>query len=1044
MHEESDLGWDPAVAGIMVRLRGNPAHIGRTTGEVKTTGSYLSAHIDFGPNDRSWKRVAILEPVEDHVGPIEQIASGRFGGPADLNRLLTFHKVKGDLTNVFYSMEATRAEFMAHQFKPVLRFVESPVGRLLLADEVGLGKTIESMYIWKELQAREGARRLLVVCPAMLREKWQRDLQNLFNIFTEVETATGLLNRLRRARDRDLSHTFACVAGIQSLRPPRDYKDRDGARAELAQFLDDTPVSDQFAPFDLVIIDEAHDLRNPSTSNNLLGRLLRDSARHLLLLTATPIQLGNENLFQLLKLVDEERFSHEMIFDEIIQANAPIVRLMRQAWRRPPDLEAICRDAQAARSHSAFRADPVIARVEERVANTSELSAPDQVEIARMIESRSLLDQYMCRSRKREVFKDRVVRSATVLPVRFSEPEDRVYKAISAHIKRKLGDGPTGWQFPLITLQRQMASSLPAAVAAYSSSEDLGDVLREYAWEDLLPSDLKLFEENSDSQPLRAVLPDIPVSVATLEQADQKYRELLRFLRETLTHNSREKTIVFAFFRKTLEYLHRRLKADGVDSTLLMGGMKDPNSIIDRFSKPDGPSVLLSSEVGSEGLDLQFCRCLVNYDLPWNPMKVEQRIGRLDRIGQKAERITILNLVVESTIEDRVLSRLYERIDLFKQSIGDLEEILGQRTDSLFSGLIDPRLTEEERLQRVEEAALAIENARKEQERLERDAANLYGLSDYINHRINESREQRRWLGSDDLFAYVTDFFALQYPGTVIDTNDEETGRAVIQLSLDAQKELADHIRRTSPPVRTVLHETSRAVAVSFDPTIRIPSGVESVTVSHPLIRWIQEVHDREGKRLHPISAVSVSTETEEVEAGDFAFVVQLWRLSGVRQEKVLQYRAQRLADGYFLDSTQSERLVQDAARIGSGIRNVEELLGDPLVVMAAARACDDALTNTYAEKLDDFLAENEARCTQQEESVRRFALRKIGDIDARISRLESEGKPRTVPAERGKIQKLEIQLDTQIRNIERQRIVDDERKVLAAGVIRILKQDSE
>ena len=116
-----------------------------------------------------------------------------------------------------------------------------------------------------------------------------------------------------------------------------------------------------------------------------------------------------------------------------------------------------------------------------------------------------------------------------------------------------------------------------------------------------------------------------------------------------------------------------------------MGNQKD--EIIEQFRDAGGPSVLLSSEVGSEGIDLQFCRFVVNYDLPWNPMRVEQRIGRLDRLGQKAERISIINLAVTNTVEDRILMRIYERINVFRESIGDLEEILGETTEQLMLSL---------------------------------------------------------------------------------------------------------------------------------------------------------------------------------------------------------------------------------------------------------------------------------------------------------------------------------------------------------------------
>src|SRR5262249_35154990 len=131
--------------------------------------------------------------------PIETLERGQLGTPVDLRRLLTFHKVRGQLTNVLYSMETSNTDFYPHQFKPVLKFLDSADGRLLIADEVGLGKTIEAMYVWKELEAREHARRLLVVCPAMLQEKWRSDLRQRFNVQAEVLNARTVKQRLEES-----------------------------------------------------------------------------------------------------------------------------------------------------------------------------------------------------------------------------------------------------------------------------------------------------------------------------------------------------------------------------------------------------------------------------------------------------------------------------------------------------------------------------------------------------------------------------------------------------------------------------------------------------------------------------------------------------------------------------------------------------------------------------------------------------------------------------------------------------------------------------
>src|SRR5262249_12558171 len=139
--------------------------------------------------------------------------------------------------NVYYSMEASKTKFFAHQFRPVLKFIESPIGRILIADEVGLGKTIESVYIWKELQARQDARRLLVVCPAMLRDKWRGDLKKRFNIVGTKVSATDLLETIRDFAERGLNDSFVAIASLESLRTPVDFDDETNVspRAQLGR-----------------------------------------------------------------------------------------------------------------------------------------------------------------------------------------------------------------------------------------------------------------------------------------------------------------------------------------------------------------------------------------------------------------------------------------------------------------------------------------------------------------------------------------------------------------------------------------------------------------------------------------------------------------------------------------------------------------------------------------------------------------------------------------------------------------------------------------
>ncbi|MER3478747.1 MAG: DNA/RNA helicase, superfamily II, SNF2 family protein, partial [Leptolyngbya sp. ERB_1_2] len=185
----SENTWNPNIPGQEVRVKANPGKRGITTGRTLPSETQLLVQVQFGANEKSYKPYQLLERCGQPEGLSDLLEQKKFSGADDLRKILTFEKVKGQLTNIFYSMESSNTDFYPHQFKPVLKFLESPVGRLLVADEVGLGKTIEAMYVWKELQARADARRLLIICPAVLREKWRDDLQQRFNIVARLTSA---------------------------------------------------------------------------------------------------------------------------------------------------------------------------------------------------------------------------------------------------------------------------------------------------------------------------------------------------------------------------------------------------------------------------------------------------------------------------------------------------------------------------------------------------------------------------------------------------------------------------------------------------------------------------------------------------------------------------------------------------------------------------------------------------------------------------------------------------------------------------------------
>ena len=279
--------------------------------------------------------------------------------------------------------------------------------------------------------------------------------------------------------------------------------------------------------------------------------------------------------------------------------------------------------------------------------------------------------------------------------------------------------------------------------------------------------------------------------------------------------NPDEKIVVFAFFRGTLAYLQRRLEADGVRCACIYGGMgvRSTNdgemdaktAEIARFAEKNGPSVLLSSEVGSEGIDLQFARMVFNYDLPWNPMRVEQRIGRIDRMGQNADRITIGHFVTVGTVDDKIINRLYQRINVFRESIGDLDEIFGERIQNVILEYFRENLTPEEAELRIEQNALAIENTKLETERLEKEAPGLAGHAEYILRSIRQSHAAGHYIRPEDLRRYVTDFLHERFPGSSVEYQAGSADIVRILPSPSARDALGNFIEKERPARQTRL-----------------------------------------------------------------------------------------------------------------------------------------------------------------------------------------------------------------------------------------------
>lgn len=1023
---------DFSTPNIRVRVIYDASKVGLTTGRTRRFAGREHALIQFASGEIEPYPVGQLELAPENETRASAIQKGRFSGPDALQRALLTEKIRGRLTDIFYAMGSGQADFLPHQFKPALKFVSSTVGRILIADEVGLGKTIEAIYIWRELQARIGARRLLVVCPAVLRTKWQSELRDRFSIDATIVNAHTLLDWSNDAL-RDPNKSFVAIAGLESIRARRPKADEPQtsrfAKDQLAALLAENEAGSEFALFDLVVIDEAHYMRNPETANHHTGSLLTGASSHLALLTATPIQIGSENLYHLLNLVDPERFSSLEVFDLILDANRPLTQALNAVLRNPPSLDMF-RSALADLRQSRFFRDDVI--LEEFAHDPKVLEThTDRVRVARALESRSLMGDLLTRTRKRDVLQNRVIRNPAVISVKLSEEETELYNGVTQRLRARAYHSDNAQTFALIARQRQLASSIPAALEGWKEKETLVEILQE---------DLGHIMDDDDID-LASVTFDELVTRHDFEANDSKYEKFSAFLKERLAQDSSEKIVVFSFYRGTIRYLERRLRAEGVPIAVILGGMGEAKQDeLARFADPNGARILLSSEVGSEGIDLQFSRVVVNYDLPWNPMRVEQRIGRIDRLGQKADRIQVVSFVLADTIEEVMLERLYNRIRVFEESIGDLEEILGPSLDELVLEYFRNGLSDEEMARRLDQNALAAERSRRDLETLEEEAPELVGHTDFVLSNIQQSRDAGRWIRPEDVLSFITDFLMERYPGSSIENDPVRPGIYKISLTPEARAALSIYIENQRPSRATRLHIPGATVQAVFDIKLQAAARPrpEIIDITHPLLLWVRSEIERIGRKFEPVAALEISSEEAGLPPDLYIFATDLWRFEGLRKDIRLCHMVMSATSEEFVSANDAERLIDAVARLGKRT-DLQQYGISSEDLMEAYSRCEDELLDDFFKEQHLFRQENRQRIKQALLVIEERGRKKLTQLRERLDnqrRSNDEKRRRAAPMTEGLIKRAEADLEQRRARILANENPQTTNRPVAGGII--------
>ncbi|MDF2535065.1 MAG: ATP-dependent helicase [Bacillales bacterium] len=456
---------------------------------------------------------------------------------------LAIQSAKSTLVPEFHGLKVkeylANFEPLEHQLQTAQEVIEKMSGKAILADEVGLGKTIEAGLILKEYMIRGLVKKVLILVPASLASQWSQELIEKFHIPAVIYKKKASWN------------SYNVV--ISSI----DMAKRAENKEKLLQ-----------EEFDLIIIDEAHKLKNKKTKNYELVQQLHK--KYCLLLTATPIQNKLEEIFYLISLLKPGHLGNYENF----------MNRFSTAKRSLPD---------------------------------------DQI-------LKELISKVMVRNRRENTGVEWTKRNVETIFIEMSQTERNLYEAVSK-------------------FRNDFMSTLILQREACSSREAVYYTLKNCGHEELIPF---------------------------VEQVDQnsKAEKALE-----LVQKIDDKVLIFTEYRATQLYLQWYFKIHGITSVPFRGGFKRSKKDWMQMLFKDKAQVMIATEAGGEGLNLQFCHNIINFDLPWNPMRLEQRIGRVHRYGQTSD-VNIYNFATKNTVEEHVMRILYEKIQLFENVVGELDDIL--------------------------------------------------------------------------------------------------------------------------------------------------------------------------------------------------------------------------------------------------------------------------------------------------------------------------------------------------------------------------------
>ena len=565
-------------------------------------------------------------------GTVYKVCEDRLVADSDNSRcnenylrfITTLSKIKNEMSDGLLTPISSGIIPLPHQLHALKKALRTNQVRYILADEVGLGKTIEAGMIIEELKARGLVKRVLVVCPTGLVTQWSIEMREKFHEHFQVILPSDYDTIRRLTNSKDVYGTFDYVISpMDSIKPIERHAGWSDEKVEA--YNQERIYSIINSGWDLIIIDEAHKIAGSSSevARYKLGQLLSEASPYLLLLSATPHNGKTEPFLRLIRLLERDAF---------------------------PNADSVVRE----------QVEPFLIRTEKR----------DAID-----------------NQGEKIFKNRITHLVSLEWDERHSLQKELYEQVSEYVSKTYGKAVKNRKknmcliFLLIIMQRMVTSSTAAIQESLKRRLDVLlnqetkasnlslEELDEINIEDNVEDALEALSVNSSEE-----IEELQKIIATARQAmfqypDVKVEKLVELIDSLRSEDTDQKIIIFTEFVETVRYIKEYLEKQGYRVSTLNGSMSidERNEAIREFKEDS--DVFISTDAGGEGLNLQFANILINYDMPWNPMRVEQRCGRVDRIGQEKD-VHIYNFILEGTVEKRVREVIEEKLSVILEEMG--------------------------------------------------------------------------------------------------------------------------------------------------------------------------------------------------------------------------------------------------------------------------------------------------------------------------------------------------------------------------------------